>query len=574
MTTATLHLPAVLADLDRTLAAWLDRQVIDVAHPLHGAFIEPDTALAPAFHNGIGQALAAMLLVQASTLPHPAVDLALRDTTLPDRIAAAVAALERMQLPTGRFDLQSCNYDSEPDAAFLLQLLLAVLGHANTHDAPWHAPLLAVLRRAAEGLRHGGYHTPNHRWVVASALAMAQHAFPDFDAGDTIAALRAETIDIDPDGAYIERSSGVYDAVVNRSLMLLHEHAGWSEALHAVAANLRLNSALIHPDGTIDTSLSTRQDVGMRAVPLNLAHGALQHWAATGDNTSAALAATLWQHTPKPGQLVDLVWLAWALLQHTEPDAPPLDLRAPLRCYFPTLRTWRRREGRLSATVHCRPAVLSMCHGPVHLRALRIRQTYFGSAGDFVPTDMQVEGNTIRLDSPGRHAARRPAYDLPLGRAVSHDAWDDALADRPQRPMPAAAMSLMMTVTDTGFDLHLTSAPQATPDVVTVVAFDFEPGPTWHTRDTCFTPQAGQVIILREGPATMRLGTQAITIAPGSAPAPRSAPGNDRTHTVTHPRDMPDAPHHVRVIISLFTPLNHHLHIQATHNPPAEWLPG
>ena len=37
------------------------------------------------------------------------------------------------------------------------------------------------IRRAVPGMMDGGFHTPNHRWVIAAALSQAARLFPDLD---------------------------------------------------------------------------------------------------------------------------------------------------------------------------------------------------------------------------------------------------------------------------------------------------------------------------------------------------------------------------------------------------------
>ena len=77
----------------------------------------------------------------------------------------------------------------------------------------------------------GGFHTPNHRWVIASALAQAARFSPDQDVRRTVNAYLTEGVDLDAEGFFIERSVGVYDAVNTRSLLLIAENYGWPAAL-------------------------------------------------------------------------------------------------------------------------------------------------------------------------------------------------------------------------------------------------------------------------------------------------------------------------------------------------------
>ena len=107
-----------------------------------------------------------------------------------------------------------------------------------------------------------------------AALAQTAALFPDIDVRETVRAYLDEGFDVDEEGTYLKRSIGVYDAVTNRSLLLLAEH--WDDAndlakiQQAVTKNLNFNLHFFHADGTAETGLSRRQDYGTREVPVPL----------------------------------------------------------------------------------------------------------------------------------------------------------------------------------------------------------------------------------------------------------------------------------------------------------------
>ena len=68
-----------------------------------------------------------------------------------------------------------------------------------------------LIQTAAPGMAAGGFHTPNHRWVLVAALAQAQALYPELEVSATVDAYLDESIDINADGEYSERSTGVYN---------------------------------------------------------------------------------------------------------------------------------------------------------------------------------------------------------------------------------------------------------------------------------------------------------------------------------------------------------------------------
>lgn len=279
---ATLATGPVLAALDAAVAERFFWQATDPAHPSFGAWIDPATGIDDPGHVGTAALLTACCyFILAAKETTAAKSTAIPTDQLPRRAHPMADYLLRVRRPSGLIDLRSTNYDSGPDTAFAVQQLATALELARQlgrQDAEWTglaAKIERFIRDAAIGIRTGGFHTPNHRWVIASALAQTGALFPDLDVSPTIAAYVAEGFDVDAEGAFIERSAAIYDAVTDRSLLLLADH--WDDAetraraYAAVRANLTLDLALLNADGTVETALSHRQDYGTRVVPLNLA---------------------------------------------------------------------------------------------------------------------------------------------------------------------------------------------------------------------------------------------------------------------------------------------------------------
>jgi hypothetical protein len=524
--------------------------------PHHGAWISPEMSLPEAGHVGTTLHLARAALLCAAARRRL---VALDEPRLLREARAHLAWLLRAQRPSGLIDLRSCNYDSGPDTAFAVQLVCAVveLARGVTRPSPaWRAVLRDAerfLRRAFPGLLGGGFHTPNHRWVVASALAWSAALLPALRPGRVLADYLAEGVDIDDEGSFIERSAAIYDAVCDRSLLLLHEHAGWVPGLDAALRNLRFNLSLLHPDGSIDTSLSHRQDHGLRAVPLNLAPCYL-HAAARSPRDRAAFlsAAALLVSASGPTEDKHLFWLAHALFR-LGPQRLPASTALPsrFRRWFPQKPLWRVRQDDLSASFLGRGTTLATlrCRDAT-LHSLKITQSYFGT-GRFIADRMRPRGKGLRMECEARHFPHAPGYQLPLGRPVPMEDWAKTLDERPMRAMPPCRSRLDITPLADGFAFDYRTL-DGIDGVPAQIALDFAPGAIWESAGTSLVPAAGQTLFLTSGLGRLIYPDCVVEISPGAD-----------AHRTWRMRDAePVGPDSVRILIPLLTPLRHRFRLR------------
>jgi len=189
------------------------------------------------------------------------------DGTLPERACLAMEYALRRQHEDGTIDLVTTNFHDASETAFALQRLVPVRLRLKAGGQEGAAKRLASLMdrfidRGADGLLAGGFHTPNHRWVHASALALCWRATGRTECLDRMRAYLNEGIDCDEEGEYTERSSGLYNIVCDRSFILLAEATGRDDLLEPVARNLTLAERYFEADHTVNTLNSTRQDAG------------------------------------------------------------------------------------------------------------------------------------------------------------------------------------------------------------------------------------------------------------------------------------------------------------------------
>ena len=530
-------LRAISEQMERTLL----NQITDPGHPDVGAMVRPEWGIAsPA--STVAPIVSCGLLHLGGVGGHDWLESA----------RLGIGYLLRVQHENGLIDLLSTNYDSGPDTAFAVQrlCLLIELGMERVaQDPAWAAFMAQVetfVRRAVPGVMAGGFHTPNHRWVVASALALAAKLLPGLDVQSVVDAYLAEGFDVDGEGAFIEHSAGVYDSVCDRSLLLLHDCLGAPGALETVNANLAWNLGLLHADGTIETGLSRRQDYGIRTVPLVLAPPYL--WAAnlTGDARLAATACFLWESATAPRE-DELNWLYYVLASRGRGQWHDVSAQVPSNyaTFSPLNGIWRARRGLLSATLFRGASRLaSLIFGQAELSSIKISQTYFG-VGLFIAEQLSVADGVATLRSQGEQRLHRPGYELPLGRPVSPEQWGAEVAGRAWKPLPPCESTLAVREIEDGLELRYRTL-NGLDGVMAQIALDFPPGGVWETGDTCTSTAPGQVAFLKTGYGSMRYGVDAIRIGPGA--------DGHRMWAMRHAEPAPD---HLRVLLTFRTPVDH-----------------
>jgi hypothetical protein len=155
------------------------------------------------------------------------------------------------------------NLESPPDTAFLMEILSAA-AHILSKDSSKELSeinndLKKVIVSAGEALTTGGVHTPNHRWVVCSALAHINALYPNKKYVDRIEDWLGEGIYMDKDGHYPERSA-IYSGVENNSLITISRLLDKPALLEYVRKNLEMTYYYMEPNGELVTADSRRQD--------------------------------------------------------------------------------------------------------------------------------------------------------------------------------------------------------------------------------------------------------------------------------------------------------------------------
>ena len=259
------HYELILRNTDKAVARSLRMQNLTEGSPWYGAFSQPD---------GVYQAkyaiyrVAGMIAAYCNTGSRY-----YHDRLILDRIMKGLDYIDRAQHDNGLFDYVTCNFFSAPDTAFCIVKLIPHLRYLRSRDSltPDEALILARVERivhaGGRGLLEGGFHTPNHRWAIASVLAMCGRLFHEDDLTRAAFQYLKEGIDCNADGEYSEKSAGNYNAVNNDAMMLLSEALEDPAYEQHVIRNLRMMLTYWEPDDSVFTANSTRFDKDLKVYP-------------------------------------------------------------------------------------------------------------------------------------------------------------------------------------------------------------------------------------------------------------------------------------------------------------------
>ena len=540
----------LVGELDRQVVSVLARQVLDAESPYCGGFMDGDRLVGSQSISAVASLGYAYLLAESRHY---------RSEQLLERILLAAEFARRHRKPSGCFDLLTTNFDSAPDTGFVVQAIAPVVFAAREQaadDAGAAAiaeALGELIRTGAPGMVAGGFHTPNHRWVLVAALAQAQALYPELEVSATVDAYLGEGIDINADGEYSERSTGVYNAVVNRSLIRAAQVLARPDLLEPVRRNLDLSYHLLHADATAVTSISTRQDRDTRAVPTGLADGyhALAHLDDNG--LYAAVADWLVAHGGSglvclPNYVLHPEWRTTCI------ERTPLPERYSR--VYPASGLWRVRRGAVSATAAAGlTAPFSVVCGQAELAAVKISSTYFAT-GQFVGEEFAEADKGVRMQHKGRNRIYPEKdyvggiYWLPIAEQVDADNWREVRGRRATYELPPLEVELHAEEVTGGFDLHIRTAG-GVDGVPFQIEGVFEPGGTLEMDSALVEGRAGHTVFLKAGYALYRVGNDAIRLGPGAM-----------EHTMWRMRNSEIDEGRLRVLIALRTPVARTLEIR------------
>ncbi len=517
---------------DRAVERYLVNQVTPQTDPNRGSVPDEFLLHAPGSAAGVIEACAAALVCPQSRYRGEA-------ATLMERVRLAAGFLERSQSPEGFIDLLSTNFNSPPDTGFVVHNVAtaAALGRLYGNEDLVQA-LRPFLVKAAAGMAAGGIHTPNHRWVVSSALAQVNDLFPDKFYIRRIEQWLAEGIDIDSDGQYIERSTVTYNTVCDRAFTVMAAKLKRPELLDPVRRNLNAMRYLIHPDGEAVTEVSRRQDQFTRGTMVGYWFPAAYLAAHDQDPAMAGLLRAMPPEAPRLSTLLE-----YPELSNPAPEAKPVPDDYEMQ--FPPLSLARIRRGPRDATLVTAGSSRFFSgrnHGAV-INAVRFATSFFGK-GQFVAQTSGKAGASYVL----RQKLEAPYYQpLSPPQKVTVENWA-ALRGR-RRQTQICRLEQTATVTETAWGFHIRIESNGTAGVPLALEISLREG---GKLEGCRpAPSAPDSWILEKDFATYTAAGARFRIGPGAAP-----------HLQTQLRGAEPKLPGTSVYVTGFTPFDHSLEVR------------
>ena len=252
------HYERLVQDTQKRIPRILASQNMDKGSPWYGAFVMP---------NGVYMAKHSLYCISylAEVYCNPDTKY-YHDEALLERMLLNLDYVDSQQHENGLFDYITCNFFSAPDTAFCIGIILPALQFLRgkqdltAGESILLARLEKIIHAGGKGLLEGGFHTPNHRWAIASLLATCGKLFGEQNLTDGAFIYLNEGIDCNDDGEYSEKSAGNYNAVNNEAMLLLAQALDDPSYEQHVIRNLRMMLTYWEPDESIFTANSTRFD--------------------------------------------------------------------------------------------------------------------------------------------------------------------------------------------------------------------------------------------------------------------------------------------------------------------------
>jgi len=326
----------------------------------------------------------------------------------------AINCLLNVQYEDGTIDLHSTNFHSTPDTAFIVNYLSPVYVILNRLKRPELGLLLDKMGQfflvSGKCLLVGGIHTPNHRWVVSSALARLHSFFPSEKYIKRLDEWLAEGIDMDHDGQYTEKSVSIYSPTCDDMFLTMGRLLNRPELHEVVRKNLDMTFYYIQPGGEVLTDASGRQDAA-RTGYVNRYYYSYRYFAEVDSNPEYAAVCELIENE-MPERIVSQLPKLLELPELWEELISPTKIRHNYFKRFTYSGVFRIRRGNTDISIiEKNPTFLSFIKGKAVMQSMRLAASFFGSRGQFMSQKAEYAGNRVILSAIREHGYFQPVAE-------------------------------------------------------------------------------------------------------------------------------------------------------------------
>lgn len=442
------HYEQMIRDTETRALRSLEKQNQDGQSPWFGAMVMPDGVYMQKYTLNCVAEMAAVYLNPDSRLYH--------DGRLLTSMLRGLDFAAGQQHENGLFDYITCNFLSAPDTAFCVGFLIPVrqymsgLRNMTDGERAIFERMDRILHRGGRGLLEGGFHTPNHRWAIASTLACCGRMYGEEDLLRAADVYLNEGIDCNADGEYSEKSAGNYNGVNNDAMLLLSESLGDPSYEQHVIRNLRMMLTYWEPDDTVFTANSTRFDKDRVVTPENYYWAYLYLGSKYGIPEFLSMANYIFKivdekRLPAPSdlirymlhpELIDTEWSGCGTPEH-------------YRALYADSGIARVRRWRWTYTVmRDKSDFLYVHNGHIRL-AVKLGGSYFEHRA-FKAESIADEGGAFRL-----RQTMRGWYYLPFEeKPATSDWWKMDNASRKKKPGPDMDIHIVVRETEDGLDVE------------------------------------------------------------------------------------------------------------------------
>lgn len=443
--------------------------------------------------------------------------------------------------------LDAGNLSSPPDTGFVVEAMAAALGVArgvrNPQLSRVEETLGSFLRKVGNALVTGGIHTPNHRWVVCSALARVHSLFPEARYVNRIDEWLGEGIYQDADGLFPERSPN-YARVEANAFLTMSRLLNRPGLLEPVRKYLTANLYLMQPDGEIEIVNSRRQDQTRPGHVANF-YVEYRYMAIHDQNPAYAAVARLIAERPGEGLVEEanpvIYFLEDSVLRRPLPAGG--EVPSSYRRIFANSHLVRIRRGDVAASIYGgsdwplgiasglahNPTFFNFRKGKAILDSVRMGGRFF-SLGAFRAAGIRVNGSEVvlqqRLEAPYYQPLpkehRNPEGDYALGPVKDERFWSKL--DFPNREVSnVQVLDQKVTIAEKEGQFELRFEITGHEGVPYAIELAFRAGGEFSgaIQETAQIARSGvgegTALFLKEGMGAYRVGEDAIEFGPGQA---------------------------------------------------------